>query len=118
MTFKVIPLVYGSIRPEYSKDFKIIVLNEFKPLFLSFINPVHRLIPSFQCFRFYPACARTSKLALQASEVVRVGRIELPSRPWQGLILPQNHPRLRSDKHRSFGGQARHGAFQDQVIII
>ncbi len=25
---------------------------------------------------------------------VRVGRIELPSRPWQGRILPLNHTRI------------------------
>lgn len=32
-------------------------------------------------------------VARKARFVVRVGRIELPSRPWQGRILPLNHTR-------------------------
>ena len=32
---------------------------------------------------------------------VRVGRIELPSRPWQGRILPLNHTRLFISQTRS-----------------
>ncbi len=31
---------------------------------------------------------------------VRVGRIELPSRPWQGRILPLNHTRKFSDYNK------------------
>lgn len=30
-----------------------------------------------------------------ACPLVRIGRIELPTRPWQGRVLPLNHIRLR-----------------------
>ena len=35
--------------------------------------------------------------------LVRAGRIELPSAPWQGAVLPLNHARLRLLKQATAG---------------
>jgi hypothetical protein len=48
------------------------------------MNTIHRVIPSY-----------TQSIAeVSLGKNVRVGRIELPSRPWQGRILPLNHTRI------------------------
>lgn len=55
---------------------------------------------SISCFYFLWQCHVNSRapldVLLESFYVVRVGRIELPSRPWQGRVLPLNHARLRS----------------------
>ena len=51
---------------------------------MSFTNTIHRLIHS----------SVQKNDPYIATNLVRAGRIELPSRPWQGRVLPLNHARI------------------------
>ena len=51
---------------------------------MSFTNTIHRVIHSF---------VRNNDPYISAN-LVRAGRLELPSRPWQGRVLPLNHARI------------------------
>src|SRR3989338_7844087 len=54
----------------------------------------------------WAALCAAHELALKKPSIfilVRVGRIELPSHPWQGRILPLNHTRLRPPPRAGFG---------------
>ena len=56
--------------------------------------------------QLYPQDKKMARKCLfyQGHMILRVGRIELPPRPWQGRVLPLNDTRLRSIT--SYGGQA------------
>ncbi len=67
---------------------------------MSFIPSTHR---------FIPLCPQRKRqpigLSFAFSYLVRIGRIELPTRPWQGRVLPLNH--IRYEGHHSTGSAVR-----------
>ena len=87
----------------------------------AFIDTAHFIvilsIPSCQGQSFiptipllFPTCP--IRVPIQAMSV-RAGRIGLPSRPWQGRVLPLNHARFGAHPTISFGAPTRTRTWND-----
>jgi hypothetical protein len=63
-----------------------------------FYTHIHRVIHSFGLFTYIFQQKVNSCLSYffyRTNKFVRVGRIGLPSHPWQGRVLPLNHTRIK-----------------------
>ena len=58
------------------------------------------------------------KIRTKLSLKVRAGRIELPSRPWQGRVLPLNHARKSNHRHYTIKFLAVHLAGFEPTITV